>query len=363
MKTIQELAQTTQSDVRGTSFTAYALSPVEFLKEIVDAAQKRLYFAQFAYTSTAPEGTKDVVIPKRSIFLGQSGVSYDVSEPTSSDITWTTLNNLDGVTFTPAIVLSGIAIANQAIHTNALDLINQAKEELTYAIGDKVDYAVAQAINNATAAVYNANPALQTRGAQIIYGGDATGDATLATGDTLTTDMISNARMRLMSATCRAWASGVEYDLSTTYAGKNPWMPTPEPIVLFISPEQENVLLKDSQFVNASEYGNNEVVMNGEIGKYIGVKVVVTNNVETTDAGGTPSWTRMAGDSGTVTPKVHRCVLIKANKAIGLVYGRKPELKVFPINERDQTGLTLVASYQAKAIYDDAIVWIDVSDS
>ena len=43
---------------------------------------------------------------------------------------------------------------------------------------------------------------------------------------------------------------------------------------IVLHPNQKNPLLKDSQFVDASEYGSAEVVMNGEIGKYLGVKVI-----------------------------------------------------------------------------------------
>jgi hypothetical protein len=55
--------------------------------------------------------------------------------------------------------------------------------------------------------------------------------------------------------------------------------------------------------------------------------------------------------------------MIKARKAMALVYGRSPELKVYPIEARDQTGITLVTSYLADSLYDDAIVWVDVTDA
>jgi len=43
---------------------------------------------------------------------------------------------------------------------------------------------------------------------------------------------------------------------------------------LVVHPACENSLLKDTQFVDASEYGGREVVLNGEIGKYLGMKVI-----------------------------------------------------------------------------------------
>ena len=49
--------------------------------------------------------------------------------------------------------------------------------------------------------------------------------------------------------------------------------------VLVIHPQQENPLLKDSQFVDASIYGGREVLMNGEIGKYLGLRVISYNRI------------------------------------------------------------------------------------
>ena len=50
-----------------------------------------------------------------------------------------------------------------------------------------------------------------------------------------------------------------------------------DPVYLVIHPYQENALLKDTQFIDASQYGGREVVMNGEIGKYLGLRVFSSN--------------------------------------------------------------------------------------
>ena len=52
-----------------------------------------------------------------------------------------------------------------------------------------------------------------------------------------------------------------------------------EPQYLIIAPQTENSLIKDSNFVDASKYGGREVVMNGEVGRYLGVKVFSTTHV------------------------------------------------------------------------------------
>lgn len=346
--TIKTLAETGSSDVQGSSVgTKYGLQPILYLKEIIDAAKKQLFFAQFARVIRAPEGTHDVVIPKRSKFHGASGVTFDTSERTSADISWTTLDTVDSVIATPAIKLAGYAITKFALRTNALNLLNIAKEELSYAIGDKVDAEIAVALGDATAASSTA------AGAQTIYGGDATSDSTLSDGDVITTDIVAKAARYLKDTQCRYWSGGTEGISSAT---KNPWMPTPdEPFVLFIHPCGEEAFRKDPQFVSAAEYGSNEVVMNGEIGQYLGIKIIVTPNVETVASGST------GPDGTTASADMYRAIMMKAKRAVALVWGQEPELQVFEYPNRDQIRIKLVCAYDIKVIHDDAIVWIDVS--
>lgn len=48
---------------------------------------------------------------------------------------------------------------------------------------------------------------------------------------------------------------------------------------LVIHPKQENALLKLTNFIDASIYGGREVVMNGEIGKYLGLRILVSTQI------------------------------------------------------------------------------------
>jgi N4-gp56 family major capsid protein len=54
------------------------------------------------------------------------------------------------------------------------------------------------------------------------------------------------------------------------------------PKYLLIHPHCEGALMKSSQFVNAATYGGREAVFNGEIGKYLGVKIMSTSVATTT---------------------------------------------------------------------------------
>ena len=68
-ESIKELAYSQASDVRGDVLsTSYELQGVLFLKKIKDAAKKRLYFEQACYVTSAPKGTKDVIIPRRTLY-------------------------------------------------------------------------------------------------------------------------------------------------------------------------------------------------------------------------------------------------------------------------------------------------------
>lgn len=355
--TIRDLAETGASSVQGTTVgTKYGLQPIQYLREIVDAAKNRHFFAQAVRIINLPPKTHDVTIPKRNAYEGRSGMSFDTTERTAADITWTTMDNLASVIATPTLVLSGYAMTQTAIRTNSLNITQEAKEELTYALGDRVDAAIATAIGNASSTTST------TTGAQTIYGGDATAGSGLTAGDVLTTELFAEARKLLMTVNKQYRAStgaGGGYGaISGTVTG-NGWSNTPDdPFIMFIGPAQEKAFLTDSQFTNASEYGAREALLNGEIGKYIGVKIVNTNNVEQVTAGSAcPD-----ASAGAAAVNMTRCIMTKAKKACALVWGRAPELKVWDYNERDQVRISLVTEYAIALIHSDAIVFIDVAD-
>jgi len=359
--TIQELAQGTTftvssgAGVRGAAAltTSYPLQGVLFLKQIKEAAKKRFYFQQACYITTAPKGTKDVIIPRRKCFLGRDtdttnggdGVQMEVSE-VDEDIGLTLFDTLASTTITPIQHLARVAITNYAMRVSTVELIRAAQEELTYAIGDQVDYDIALQYGDATAATTS------VRGAQKIMGGDATTDATLAVGDILTTDIIAKARRYLISTKCRYWSGGTE---GTCSQAKNPWT---EGHMLFIAPEQEECLLKDSQFTNAAEFGGREAVLNGQIARYLGIDIIVAPNVE----GGVGDGD--APDAGTMSSGVdmHRCILTSKGNGVALVWGLEPQLNIVPRPERAQTQIVLESAYAVGEIHADAVVHIDVTD-
>ena len=121
--------------------------------------------------------------------------------------------------------------------------------------------------------------------------------------------------------------------------------------MLFIAAEQEEALLKDSQFVNASEYGGNEIVMNGEIGRYLGIKVISTQNITSFSDGGGSTY---AG---------HYVYLLKAKVAYGLVYGEKPKLDFEYVKNEATCNVYFDMAYQAKVLQGSALQVIEVLDA
>jgi len=345
------LAETTSSSMTGASFTSYGLNPAEFTKEVIEAAKAQLYFLNFVRVMYAPQGVKDVVIPKHTKYLGSTGVTYQTTEATNADISATTLNSYSSVTATPVLQQARFAITDFAARINLINLLEAAKEELSYSIGEQIDKYIATVIGDATVSTTT------TAGAQIIYGGDAYSDATIAAGDVLTTEMVPKLARMLKDTKCMAWNTST---WTVSSAAKNPWNNSADdPFVLFIGPSQEEAFLKDSAFVNAAEYGGNSIVQNGEIGQYIGVKIIVTPNLESVTGTGSaagPDGTNVA--SGVV---MTRCILCKPKKACTFVYGMEPTMEVGREVSRAQTILLLQSAYQARVVQDDAIAFADVA--
>jgi len=371
-ESIQELAATETLDIRGTSGTFYTGQPVKFLTEVMDAAKKQFFFANFVNVEVLPTGTRQISIPKRTMYDGDSGTTWNTTGSDSggsgagvgpyantiADISWTSQDNHAGVVIEPIPHLSGQAIRRYDIRSNALNLVKWAKDELANAIGDRIDITLAKLFGTGDGLTYAETG---VRGAIVLYGGDATGTDSLAVGDVLTTDLVASAARYLKGK--QNYTRDATDGKSGTWAydatiEKNPWQNTPDdPYVLFIGVAQEEALRKDSQFVNAAEYGSDTVVQNGEIGQYLGIRIVVTVNVETTAAGDT------SPDDTTAAVQTTRCILAKMKKAATLVWGQQPSIEVFEYKSQDQIRIGMYSAYAMDIVHSDAVVTIDVSDA
>lgn len=286
----------------------------EWVNQILYFAKQNMYFEQFAYTKTLKKGNKTVALPLIKSNLSFTSFSTEATTRTKTEIT-----NIDTVDFTPASVKFGAVMSSEVRDTTQVDMFELVRDQLAYQAALTIDNACASAIEDAS-----------TSAAAQIYGGDATSTAELESGDVLTPALVNKARRYLK-------ANGWKNEKS-------------RPFVLFIPAVAEEALMNESQFTNASEYGSNDVVMNGEIGKYLGVKVISSEQVPD------------HSDWGSGTLDGHTCLMVKAKVAYGIAYRKQPEILTEYKKDEDAYFFYLNMAYAADSLQDEAIVLIYVSD-
>ncbi len=341
------LADNTASNSRGSSAstTTYLLEPRLWMRDIVDAAQKKFRFAEFAHQVDIPKGYVNTVIPIRK----KMEETYSATVTPGTAVNYSTLNNYDGVEANAEWKNYGHAITYDTIQQNALDYVALAKEELIYHAGDEVDQGIVDTLSGATVS------ASSTTGYQTVWGGDASSSATLAAGDILTTDMVAEGKKKLQSDLNRYWSGGSESISASTY-NKNPWLNDNKDFTIIIAPEQEEAFLTDSQFINAAEYGKDTIIHNGEVGEYLGTKVVVSVNTKYIATSGTGTT-----DGTTAAVGMNACPMFKAKKAYALAYQKRPTLHVVDFPRELEVDLILEQSYGSVMMHNDALCYLEVS--
>lgn len=193
-------------------------------------------------------GDKTISIPKTA------SVKSITTSNTQGDVrTVTELDNLEMVDLT--ISASSwkrgvISITKQILSTSRIDLIKEARGAVASALAQDADLAIA---GSGTGDSVTENGVQHSDVTNHVYGGDATTPETLAAGDIFTTDLVPDAMAQIEASNFI-------------------------PKFLYISSYQLKALRKDPQFVNASEFGSDRVVLRGEIGEYLGLSVISTTN-------------------------------------------------------------------------------------
>ncbi len=371
-----KLAETEPNDMRGSSVTSYGLQPVTYLKEIVDGAKNEMMIHPWVREETLPRGIHQLSLPKRKQYKGYYGSTWNEAGSdiggsgegtgpyanTILDLSFDTADNYDNVTAIPLPVILTKALQKYALDTNAINYLEEVKNDLIHDIADRIEFLLAAAFGDAT------DSTSTVAGAQTLYGGDATSSATLATGDIITTDLIVKCARKLSDLQFGYLASGSgAYGSETLIAissyRKNPWQNTQDdPFVMWIGPAQEEALRKDSQFVNAAEFGRDVIIREGReapgfFAKYIGVYIITTNHMERT-ATGSP-----APDTQTAAVACTQCIMAKPKKALAIVYGKKPEFNAWDWNERHEKRMQVVMYFATVIIHPDAVLKILVSDA
>jgi N4-gp56 family major capsid protein len=241
---VAELQATGGATTTGTTTNAgdnlSDFTAIEFLERVIRDAEERRVFERVAsvYDDLVDVGDSTLEIPRTTGHLDLT----DQQSVEGEDRTYQQLENLDTIETTitaDSFVSGGIEISKQAMMTTNIDLVEEARNAVTQQIAEDVDLAIRDEIVDATPA------------ANVV---DQTGSGEL---------------------TPEAIADAMENVERNNYT----------PRFLIVSPAQINDLRKDSQFTNASEYGDDEVVMEGEIGQYLGVSVMKTQAAVRDDAG------------------------------------------------------------------------------
>lgn len=207
----------------------------EWLSRVVRDAEEMRRFEDVSrvFDDLVGSGDYKLHIPKTTDHLDVSATGTGEG----ADRTFTDLSNLSTVTATITtgsggdFYKGGIALSKEAMMTTSVDLVAEAENAIAEEMAQDVDEALrSEAVSSAS------------------------NDVDQSTSGVLTPDSISKAMQNIED---------------NNY----------EPYFLVISPAQQHDLRTDSQFTNAAEYGDREVIANGEIGSYLGVRVVTSTAI------------------------------------------------------------------------------------
>ena len=192
-------------------------------------------------------GDKTLTIPKTTSHL-DIDIAKSSGEGDVRDLTEITQLDTVSITLAASDFKQGeIRISKEIALTSRVNLVSLARYLIAQDMAQDLDTAIIGITDTDTGIFQDTNVTNQ------VYGGDATTPAGLATGDVFTTDLVADAM-----------------DLTDANDFPSRW--------LFIHPKHMKFLRKDSQFVNAAEYGGREVIQRGEIGDYLGNAVITTTN-------------------------------------------------------------------------------------
>jgi N4-gp56 family major capsid protein len=344
-----EISSTTS---RGDAFTAYSgQGQVRFIGELSDAAKNKFYFLDAVNEIEAGKGVPQVVQRYRKYYPSSTTVSFDSSEPTTSQMSNFGTDLMGSVVITPVQAYKAAVVTGYAEHITDRNLVKEKMDELTNAFGELIDTYICNHLSASTIETTS-----DTAGAMTIYSGKKTSDAALTTADVFSIEDINRARTLLEDKYAYYWNAGV-FTLST--GQKNAWdNESTSPIVCMVGPKQKEALLSSGQLLNASQYGNRMPISDGEIGRtLLGVIIIMSKNVKRVVAGGD------AADGGSAPSiNITRCVLMKGKNAYTFVWFKKPQFLPWADARYNQKGIALSAFYGGSVVYKDAIVRIDCAD-
>lgn len=303
--------------------------------DVIRFAEENRFFMQAVKEYDTLIGTPDKTL-RLPLSTGHETITPRPDDNAGKERTYTEMSKLDTVDITPTFKLGGVAIDKALVQTSRVDLIEEAKFILAEDIIEVMETDITAEIDTRVTT-------------NVVYGGDAVTPDDLAAGDTITIDLVADAIEKLGTK----WKAAM----------------------LFIGSAQRAVFHKSSQFTNAAEYGSNEVVLNGEIGKYLGVKIIVTDLVQSYAANAVDKryvanglteddWKWGHDNSGVAGTS---CQLIGfthgGRKPIAFVWKEKPNVD-YEYSKRKATHYLLSdVAYLPKVVHEEACCLIKVTDA
>jgi len=285
----------------------------QFTEKLTKIGQDFRFLQNICNHNTQLVGTKDYGV---RLFYEASVLDITQTHTEGGERTFSEMTNLGFVDAAVSFKMGAIVISKEIASTSHIDLIEYAKYAIVQATEKDIEGDIVTE--------------LETASNNAVYGGDATSVATLVDGDIITPDVIADAREDLREDNFI-------------------------PAVLVIHPVQEGHLMKDSQFINAAEYGGREVILNGEIGKFLGVKVIVTTNIPAKTTG---DWSNGNG---------RICFMIGKNQQgewpITLVWKEKPHYSYEFLKRWNNHYIYVDAAYDVELVQDNGVCEINVTDA
>ena len=317
-RSIFNLAAETAATDTATSTTSTNLATdfrlTQFTEELMKTGQDFRFLQNAVENNTQLVGSRDYGV---RLFYESSVLDITQTKTEGAERTFTEMSNLGFVDAAITFYQGAIVITKEIASTSHVNLVDYAK----YAIVQATEKDIEETIVTET----------ETASNNAIYGGNATTAATLETGDILTANVISDAETALEEDNYK-------------------------PAVIFIHPKQRGQLTKDSQFVNVAEYGGREVVLNGEIGKFLQFKIVSTTNVNAKTVGSN-SW----GADG------HLCFAYGKNPQgkwpITLVWKEKPNYSMEFLKRWNNHYIYVDAAWDVELVQDRGVVLVYVTDA
>lgn len=333
MKSLEELANW------GTTDLPSLLTQV-ILTEVEEAARARRFGRNLISINEDLVRTKgrSIIFYRRGT-LSATGVSEGAT-PTGATITYTPY------TLTVAKYAVSAKITQEAIDGSNLDLIRDTIYEAGIALADKEDNVILDALLGkestltvqAVAAIEGGTTAFAhapvlwadiTEGANTItvdyYNGVmvASGTATPFTVSFYWSD-----RTNYVDAGTEGTFSYIDIVNAANVIRGKKW----EPDFMLIHPDQMHMLLKSSQFIDASKYGAREPLLRGEIGQISNMRVLVSTNCTSGNA-----------------------LLISSKRAGKLAIKRHVDLKRWDNPSTDSIELYFYMEYGARVTDEDAV--------